>query len=564
MRSMLTSPGDRNPTVPERRGTFLLSSLSVVGVLAGTLFFAFSLSPSLLPRPFFVQGILSGLSFAAGYGVGTTGLWLWRYLQLPMPRAQVVHRIHIVAAILCTLIAASFLWRASTWQNSLREIMGMEASAAIQPVMLGVIASLVFLLSLGLARLFRFVFRMISRRLGRYVPPRISQLAGITVTIVLFWTMIDGVLFASLLTVADRSFQRIDALIEPDLPQPVDPLQTGSSASLINWEDLGRQGRRFVAGGPTAEDLRDFFGAEVPKPIRVYVGLNSADTAEQRAQLALDELLRVGGFDRSVLLLVTPTGTGWVDPSSQDTAEYLHRGDIATVAAQYSYLSSPLVLMTDSAYGAEAARVLFTKIYGHWRQLPKDARPRLYLRGLSLGSINSDRSFDFFDILEDPFDGILWSGPPFRNETWSQVTAQRDRGSPAWLPEFGGGSVIRFMNQQQGLDRFDAPWGSFRIVILQYASDPITFFTPQSAWRKPDWMQEPRGPDVSPDLRWFPLVTMFQLAADMLVGEAPMGFGHTYAPQHYIDAWHALTQPQGWSDAELDRLRAKFPSDPPE
>ena len=57
-------------------------------------------------------------------------------------------------------------------------------------------------------------------------------------------------------------------------------------------------------------------------------------------------------------------------------------------------------------------------------------------------------------------------------------------------------------------------WGAFRIAFLQYASDPITFFSPQSAWREPDWLKAPRGPDVSPDLHWFPLVTMLQLVAD--------------------------------------------------
>ena len=73
-------------------------------------------------------------------------------------------------------------------------------------------------------------------------------------------------------------------------------------------------------------------------------------------------------------------------------------------------------------------------------------------------------------------------------------------------------------------------------------------------------MQQPRGPDVSPDLRWFPVVTMLQLAADMMVGTAPKGFGHEYAPVDYLDAWFALTEPEGWSEAEFERLRALFES----
>ncbi|RZL98264.1 MAG: hypothetical protein EOO88_60840, partial [Pedobacter sp.] len=39
--------------------------------------------------------------------------------------------------------------------------------------------------------------------------------------------------------------------------------------------------------------------------------MNSRPTVEERAQLALDEMLRVDAFGRSVLVVVVPTGTGW-------------------------------------------------------------------------------------------------------------------------------------------------------------------------------------------------------------------------------------------------------------
>jgi uncharacterized membrane protein len=138
------------------------------------------------------------------------------------------------------------------------------------------------------------------------------------------------------------------------------------------------------------------------------------------------------------------------------------------------------------------------------------------------------------------------------------MTRDRDPGSPAWLPTFRNGAVVRFMNQTQGVDQDYGAWDDFRIVVLQYASDPITFFETSSAWREPAWMQVPRGPDVSPDLRWFPIVTMLQLAADMVVGTAPSGFGHAYAATDYIEAWRALTEPEGWTESELDRLRRVF------
>ena len=102
----------------------------------------------------------------------------------------------------------------------------------------------------------------------------------------------------------------------------------------------------------------------------------------------------------------------------------------------------------------------------------------------------------------------------------------------------------------------DAPWGPMRIVYLQYASDPIVFFDYRDAYRRPDWMRVPRGPDVSPSLRWYPIVTMLQLVADMLVAtNTPMGYGHVYAPEHYVDAWLAVTNVHDWSPEAIRRLK---------
>jgi len=536
----------------------LLAPSSIVGVLIGTIFFAVSLSPSLLPRAFVVQGVLSGVSFAVGYALGVAGLTFWKFLQLPVAGPRTRQVLTLAAGVLCFLVAVGFLWQASAWQNSIRAMMGMEESSGLRPAIMGPVAILVFSVLLTLARLFRRLFRYLSRRLAAYVPPRVSASVSIIVSLLIFWAWIDGVLVSRLLETADQSFQQLDALIEDDLPRPSRPEQTGSAQSLVAWSSLGRQGRRFVSRGPDANALSAFFERDLPAPVRVYVGLNSADTPEARARLALEELKRAGGFERSVLLLATPTGTGWIDPAGQDPVEYLFRGDIATVAVQYSYLNSPLALLQQGAYGAETARVVFREIYGHWRALPADSRPRLFLSGLSLGSLNSDLSFDLFDIIDDPFEGVLWVGPPFRNESWRRMTRERDPDSPAWLPTFRDGAVVRFMNQTSAAGADYDRWGDFRIVVLQYASDPITFFEPSSAWRAPAWMQEPRGPDVTPHLRWFPIVTMLQLAADMAVGAAPRGFGHEYAPTDYLTAWLALTGPPDLTADEIERLYRLF------
>lgn len=536
----------------------LFRALSVAGLMLGTLFFAFSLTPSLLPRPWLVQGVISGLSFAAGYGLGVGGHWLWHYLELPEPGRRLLRRIKLVASVFCLLVAGVFLWRASGWQESVRTLMEMEPVAGTRPVSVALVALLVFTVILLLARLFQRTFRSLSRRLRRHIPRRVSHLVSLVAAVALFWAIIDGVIFTLTLRALDNSYQQVDRLIADDLAPPADPLLTGSDASLISWEGLGLRGRRFVTATPSAEALSEIIGEPARRPIRVYAGLNAAETPEARAELALAELIRVGGFERSLLLLATPTGRGWLDPGAQNTLEALHRGDVATVTAQYSYLPSPLALLTEGEYGVEMARALFQAVYDHWSSLPEASRPELYLHGLSLGALNSDSAFDLYDIIDDPFQGALWSGPPFRSETWRSVTAERDPDTPAWLPRFRDGRVVRFMNQHSDLEEQGETWGDFRIAYLQYASDPVTFFSPSSLYREPDWMREPRGPDVSPELRWYPIVTMLQLLADLATGSAPPGYGHEIAAEHYLDAWVALTEPEGWSEASLERLREHF------
>jgi uncharacterized membrane protein len=280
----------------------------------------------------------------------------------------------------------------------------------------------------------------------------------------------------------------------------------------------------------------------------------------ERAQLALAELKRVGGFERSVLIVATPTGTGWLDPSAVDTLEYLHGGDTAIVSTQYSYLPSWITLLVDPRRSIESAEALFDEIYSYWKTLPRDSRPKLYLHGLSLGSLGSEVSADLFTIFEDPIDGAVWSGPPFPSHNWKLIVQNRNDGSPAWMPKFRDGRMLRFTSQTNSLEP-EMPWGSMRSVYVQYASDPMIWFSPDLAWNRPDWLGDNRGPDVSPHLRWYPIVTFLQVAFDLPVATGvPLGFGHNYSPSSYIDAWIAVTNPISWSDEKTERLKQLFKS----
>ncbi|WP_299588245.1 alpha/beta-hydrolase family protein [uncultured Microbulbifer sp.] len=533
-------------------------AFSVSGLLLGAVFFAFSLTPSLIPRPTFVQGILSGVAFTIGYSCGVFFRWLWRYLQIPdipltLQQRQWLKR--LVAAFGACLILG-FLWQSTHWQNSVRVLMGMRAVSGGSPVTIGVVSLVVFLFFRSMGKGFHRVVLVVSARLQKSIPDRVAILAGLLVALALYWSLLSGVLLKLGLYTVSIFYEQLDQITAENLPPPQDPYKTGGSDSLLSWGSVGREGRRFMSLGPTAEDIWEIAGEGVD-PIRVYVGLHSAETPQQRALLALEELKRVKAFEREILLIATPVGDGWIDPGAVNSLEFLYRGDVATVAVQYSYLPGPIALFTDAQAIRKSARALFEVIYDHWEGLPVGTRPRLYLYGLSLGAKLSEGSFEFFDVIDNPIDGALWAGPPFSMSAWRLITDNRDPGTPAWLPQFKGGEVVRFGNQYGGY-LGQEPWGRFRIAFLQHASDPIVFFDFRWAYRRPEWLECPRGPDVSPDLRWFPVVTMLQLLADFYVGDTPQDFGHRYTPAGYTLAWVALTEPPDWSEAELQRLQAKL------
>ena len=550
-----------------RLAALFLRSFCTTGLVLGTVFFAASLTPSLIPRGPVVQGVLGGGAFAVGYLTGVVLRALWRFLALPEASQRNVRLARFSAAAICLIVAISFLQLASGWQNGVRAAMQMAPVDEIHPFQISVIALAVFALFIMMARLFALAGHGLARLMRQLMPPRVAALAGFSSVALLAWTLANGFLLSGALRLADSSFRQLDAFIPDELSAPLNPLVSGSTSSHIDWMALGRAGRNFVSGVTPLNVLAAYHPHGAKAPIRLYVGLAAGETIEDRARLALAELQRTNAFEREILVIATPTGTGMIDPDAIRALEYLTAGDVATVAVQYSYMASWLTLLVEPEYGADSARAVFSAIYTYWRELPRDARPQLYLHGLSLGAMNSDLSADLFDVIGDPYHGALWSGPPFPSRTWNTATRERRPGSPAWLPRFRDGSVIRFANQNgfgdPGLPERDfAPWGPLRIVYLQYASDPITFFSPQIAWRHPDWLREPRGPDVSPQLRWLPVVTMLQLFADITAARAaPLGHGHFYAPEHYVTAWHALIDfsiwPDGpeWDGRSLERLR---------
>lgn len=484
-----------------------------------------------------------------GCGVGLR----WLGLSPSRPAPVWLSQVSIVTAAGIMLVS---VWKAAEWQASIKAVWGLPPVEATAPVQIALIASAVFIGFLVLGRLFVVVVRRLQRRTSRFLPPRLAQATGVAVALALFWGMIDGVAVRGVLRTIDNGARLADAVIPPDLDPPISQFVSGGPASLLEWQDLGRWGRRFVVSGPSADDIAAFWDSPALEPIRIYIGLNARETPSERAQLAFDELIRLGGFDRSVLVVAMPTGSGWLDPGGMDTLDYITRGDVATIAVQYSYLPSPVSVVVDPTNGVAEAQALFDIVYQYWSALPRNDRPRLYLHGLSLGAFLSQETVPLLDLYADPIDGALWTGSPYLSELWQMVQARRNLGSPAWRPRFGNGSLIRTMNQFGGLERFGADWGPMRFVFLQYGSDPIVFFDWSLAWDRPDWLAGQRAPDLSPQMRWIPVVTLFQVGLDMAVALGTLGYGHDYVARHYITAWAETLAPEDWNAEDEARLAA--------
>jgi uncharacterized membrane protein len=535
------------------------ASFSYVGLAIATLLFAASLTPSLLPRNFLVQGILSGFALAVGYGLGVFFVWLWLYLEIPKPsdKIQRVGKWMTTAAV--AMVATLFLWRATIWQNSIRQLMEMEPVITAYPWRVALISVLVGLVLVAATRGIAGIWRFVDRRVSLIVPRRVSRVVSIAIVVLGLFLIANDVVGRLAIHAADSVFLQLDKVVDDGVEQPASALACGSAESLIDWDTIGRRGKDFIVAGPTKQQIEQFLGADALQPVRVYVGLDSKETAEERAELALQELIRVGGFKRSLLVIATPTGTGWLDPGAVDSLEYLHAGDTAIVSMQYSYLPSWITILVEPTHSRDSATALFNAVYEHWTTLPHESRPKLYVHGLSLGALGSAASADLFTVFEDPIQGGLWSGPPFASSVWSRVTSSRNPDSPMWLPTSRDGSMLRFTGRENSLGAGGKRWGPMRFVMIQHPSDPMTFFSPSLMYRKPAWLVGERGPDVSPYLSWCPIVTFLQVGFDIpMATTTPKGYGHNFAPASYIDAWIEIRQPENWGADETLRLKQLF------
>jgi uncharacterized membrane protein len=552
----------------------VLRGPALAGSLLALLFWWQSLTPTLVPRSWATQTVIGAICLAAGYGTGAlVGYALHRYLDRwgRVPGSAIRRRGSIVLAAvwLVAIIVGSRLWLG--WQSEQRRFMDMAPIGSLDATLVGVLSPFAGVLVVMLGRMVALGIAAGKRAIQRRVPSIVSMPA--TALVIVGIIVVIGIALgrATALPVLRAAAHFVHAPANERTAEgivaPESPAVSGSSASLVPWETLGRMGRTFVATATSKRELAKFHGTDtgLVEPVRIYVGLRSADSAVQRARLAVRELERAGGFDRKVLVVWVTTGTGWIVPKAAASLEQLYGGDTAIVAIQYSFLPSVLANFMEARLANEAAIALFDAVRERWSTLPADRRPRLFLFGKSLGAAGVEAVFAGADAASSVAnmvartDGALIVGGKQGNPVHSQLTRGRDRGSPFWQPVFDGGRTVRFLNRDPHQVALDAAWPAPRIVYLQHAGDPAVFWNARALWWPPEWLTPPRGFDVPQAMHWFPIVTSVQAMGDLLnmLAGVPPGFGHNYSSQEYVKGWASVMPPEGWTDADTERL-ARF------
>lgn len=553
--------GPEFPTLRRRLATWPRLGSVVVAMLL----WWESLRPSMLPRSWLLQGGVGALCIWFGAGIG--GL-LHRVVRrvlrasntvIPTATRARVGQILLGLGALAVVIGS---WRWLTWQREHRKLIYLPSVSfwSIFPML--VTTAILTIILITLARTVKHLVLRIDRAAVRRLPEKWSRsivIAGIIAALVLGGSAATNE-FAKW---ADTNFGTLDTDTASGIVEPTSGLISGGPGSLVKFDELGFQGRTFVGETPTIEDIRAFDNTVEPKqPIRAYVGLDSADSVDERVALAVAELERTGAFDRKILVVATPTGTGWINPNAAQTLEYMWGGDTAIVGVQYSFLPSWVATLVAPESAPEMGVALFDGIYAAWSTKPAASRPALFAFGESLGSFAGEQAFTqdgggFQAALESIVartDAALFVGPTRSNDIYGPLVDHRDAGSSSWDPAFAAVPNLRVANRAEDIVADNSNWPQPRVLYLHHPSDAVGTWEVANLWRAPGWADEPHAYDIPQAARWTPIVSVTQEGFDLMNGfSASPGFGHDYR-NNLAGAWAALYPPDGWTDADTQRL----------
>lgn len=510
----------------------------LLSTLLGLLGYLASMTPSLLPRTWLVQGAIAGICGTFGYAVGrlleslgrVVGRWAGLEVTMrPGARRLLLWGWPVVLAVILVVTPLAMLRR----HQRTAEIVGTQAPTAGELLLATGVALLIFGLLLAVWEGLSALVALTSRQLRRALPRWAAQAIAAVVVIALVGAAIDRLVVDTFVARAVSNADTVNARGLRDAP-PDTPLRSGGPESAESWASLGHAGRTFVSSGPSQDEIADVTEAPALAPIRVYAGLTRGRDLEDTAAAVVAELERTGAFDREAILVIVTTGTGWINEWVPSSFEFLMGGDSAVAAMQYSTLPSALAFIESATTPPEAGTTLVTAVEDALARLPESDRPKLYLSGESLGAYGASAAFDSLDDLVARMDGAIFTGAPGFTPLHEEITTARVESSTQVLPVVDDGRHVRFASEPAELeaDQFGrglGPWGQPRVVYLQNRSDPVVWWHPRLLYRTPDWLDETRQGSPAEQMSWAPFVTFWQVSADLgWANSAPPGEGHRY------------------------------------
>lgn len=392
--------------------------------------------------------------------------------------------------------------------------------------------------------------------LGKRLPPVASWPLAILAAGAGVVVFTDRLVLRNVFARAYRQAGKLDREFMQGADRPTEPERAGSPASAEPWGTMGRQGRAVVAGGPRKRDIERVTGDSAREPIRIFIGLDDARSYDDMAAAALREMDRTDAWSRRHIAVMSAAGTGWINDFLTSGFEFVGRGDTAVVAMQYSYLPSAFSYLADRDSPVRSSRLLIQAIRDRLATIPEPDRPKLYVAGESLGAYGITDAFGSIDDFLDGVAGGVFTGVPGFARAHSELTDNRDEGSPQRLPVVDGGRHIRFAAHPDHLEHdfegkpYPNTWEEPRAVFAQHASDPVVWWDFDLIYRVPDWLTEPgsRGVpapreqhlDVPDTLRWAPFITFWQVGMDQLASqEYRSPHGHNYHDET-VAYWSAV------------------------
>jgi uncharacterized membrane protein len=226
----------------------------------------------------------------------------------------------------------------------------------------------------------------------------------------------------------------------------------------------------------------------------------------------MEELERTGAFDRSLLMVISPTGTGYVNYVAVEAAEYMTRGDMASVTMQYSLRPSPLSLDRVDE-GRDQYRMLIDAISNHLRDRPADKRPRIVLFGESLGAWTSQDAFQHRGtqgLINSGIDRALWIGSPYMSK-WKEQVLKGDRFDvdPSLIGRFNDFGQVEALDPEAR--------SKLRYVMITHHDDGVAHFGLDLLARAPEWLgpRETRAATVPKGEQWRSPISFIQTLIDM-------------------------------------------------